>query len=1086
MESSLPSQPAARTALTTIKAQTGLRGRELELRLLLWQFPLLVLAAAGLQEATGHADPSFVPFLATLAIPWAACVLLHLLLCAVKFDGDLLLLPLLSLLLLLGGAYHLGLPASSRVPENLTPYARGALIGLGTLALVTAGSRWLRRANMLLEEKLWWRVAGDRPYYESVPFHLLFLLLMGFLALTLVFRGLRAEGGALIQVRLPGGIQFTPSEFVRLSVAFFLADYLGRNSRVLRRLRQPLGSVWPLNRLHFERRAELGVLLVTVGLYCAFFYAFRDFGPAVIILVLTLAGLYAATNRLLTPVLLAGGFAAVVGFALQRHLIHTLDNRVAMWLDPWDTRFVNGDHLARILWSISGGGWFGLGPGTERLERMLPLAHNDAAFAGIAATMGMWVALALLGVFAAITWRGLVAAQQAPTDRMRLLGFTLTALLAIQAIWISGAMVRVFPFTGINVPFVSTGLSSMLASMIALGGIWNISRLTSQRPDATEATPEVLRGVRRLSRPLMLAFALPAAGTVLFGCPWLLADRTLMQRAVAKDYSGARVEIVSPLMARFRERFPRGRILSQDNRLLAVSNPNTADITALREVNSALADQAARVGPGVRIYPLGSAAAQLIGWNAQGRFQPMPGSVEAVWDPLLRGYDPDRLPSIFRWRHNPLIRPPEPQDIQLTLSTGTQRFAAERLARAVRESGASGGAVVAYDAASGAVLAAATAPAFDPNGLSLDRMTDYSMQDRKFGILHNKALTHDSIYFPGSAFKVVTAAAALEAGITGAVTCRRGRNAEELTWEYAGKRYRRPPGRIRDFAEGGHGSQSLGQGLDRALAASCNVFFARLATEVGTERLRSAMLRAELHHAPTADRLAEHLPYTGFGQIDIKVSPLEMAMLAGAVGMARADGLDVPAARPHWVAKVIAGGAELQPERLPGAPIIGKPYAPFSRETAERLRAMMIGVANSPGGTAYAAFHYGAQPRLPGITVGGKTGTAEFEKADGRIGRHAWFIGFARSDHELAPRTIAYAVLLEDVRRGFTGGRACAPVARDVIAEILPAPGRETPSPAGGLERFYQQQIRPRMGPLAPIIDWLRDRFTPRRSPGGP
>src|SRR5262249_26281154 len=97
-------------------------------------------------------------------------------------------------------------------------------------------------------------------------------------------------------------------------------------------------------------------------------------------------------------------------------------------------------------------------------------------FSGIATTMGMWSALALLLMFAALTWRGFAIARARQEDEGRLLGFSLTALLALETIWICAAGVRVLPLSGINLPFVSTGLSSMLTSCIALGVLLNLSR----------------------------------------------------------------------------------------------------------------------------------------------------------------------------------------------------------------------------------------------------------------------------------------------------------------------------------------------------------------------------------------------------------------------------------------------------------------------------------------------------------------------------------------------------------------------------------------------------------------------------------
>lgn len=1056
---------------------SGFRGRAVERRLLLWNALLFLLAAWGVSTAQNAQEPAFQQALTALGTIWGGCLALHLLLCVTRFDGDLLILPLFSLLLLIGGAYHLDL-AGPATP-GLTPgaYATASLAALAILAVVTAGGKWFRRLNLLFEEKVWWRIARDRPYYESIPFHLLLLGMMGLLALALLVGGVRSQGGSLIQVRV-GGFSFTPSELIRLAVAFFLADYLGRNARIMRSLRQPLGRVWPLNRLYFERRTELMIVLTTVGLYCLFFYAFRDFGPAAVIIALALVSLYAATGRALTPTLLGLAIMLLVAIPTWKNLaFHTFRDRAGMWLDPWNTHFVNGDHSARILWAIASGGWFGMGVGTQNLPATLPLARNDAAFAGVAASMGFWTALALLGVFAAITWRGMQAARQAPTDRMRLLGFCLTTLLAFQAIWICGAMVRVFPFTGINVPFVSTGLTSMVASALALGTIWNISRARSARPDSTEATPEVLRGIERLSRPITFAFAAPAVGVILYGCPWLLGDRTLSQTAYSLGRKRERTAFNNPYLERFRERFPRGRIFSADGKLLAVSNPSPEEIQAIAQVSPTLAEEArAESTPGKRYYPLRQYGAQLIGWTPQGRFSALKGSVETGWDDLLRGYDPGKLTFYFRTRHNPLVRPPQQQDLQLTIDAELQRYVSKELADAVQAWDGAGGAAVFFDASTGEVLAAATAPTFDPNGLTLERMQKYVAANPRTQVLVNKALARDALYFPGSSFKVLTAAAGLENSVTGDITCVNGHNAEPITWEWENIRWRRNPGRVRDYGTGGHGPLKIPDSLDRATAASCNVFFAKLATEIGPDRFRKAMQDAELSEIPGTRELAEHLDAAGYGQIVVKTSPLEMARLAGAAARARMDLGSDAGTRPHWVKAVVVNNRSREPEGVTGAPN-RIAYAPFSPSVAARVRELMIGVVQNPGGTAHDAFYAGGAPRLQGITVGGKTGTAEFEKTvKGRktIGRHAWFIGFARSDHELQPRTIAFAVLLEDVRRGATGGGACAPLARRIIERVLPQPGQNSNLGAGELTPFYPSGERPTPGPFGPAIDWFR------------
>jgi cell division protein FtsI/penicillin-binding protein 2 len=119
----------------------------------------------------------------------------------------------------------------------------------------------------------------------------------------------------------------------------------------------------------------------------------------------------------------------------------------------------------------------------------------------------------------------------------------------------------------------------------------------------------------------------------------------------------------------------------------------------------------------------------------------------------------------------------------------------------------------------------------------------------------------------------------------------------------------------------------------------------------------------------------------------------------------------------------------------------------------------MLDVVSSPGGTAYRAFHDRAGgERLPGVTVGGKTGTAELDvrvtTKDGRRRtvrrQHAWFVGFAQRDNQVPVRTLAFVILIEQVRGRQTGGQLCAPVARDLVAQLFrPTPGTaRAPQPA--------------------------------------
>lgn len=1052
-----------------------------ERRLLVAWLPLVILGALLIAVPQREPREIFVQAIMLLGSLYGACLLIHLLFGLTGFDGDEVILPVICGLVLIGGVYHADLAGPATRGLSPGDYRDSVLAGLVLLGAVVAVGPYWPRVSTFLEDRLWVRAMGDRPYDPIALLHMLTIPLLCILLLLLMFKGIRSTGGALVQVSLPFGIRFTPSEPIRILVAFFLADYLGRHLKLLRNIKTPLADFWPLNRVRVEPRTELLVVLGLIGLYSVFFFLFSDGGPAAVIFIVTLLALYAATGRLFTPLLAMGLLAALIGLVawLAPNQL-PFRQRIAMWLDPWNAQYVFGDHLARALWTVSSGGWWGMGPGVAAIPGYLPWARSDAAFAGLAGALGFVVAVCLLGLFAGLTQRGMAAAIGARNSEARMLAFTLTALLTVQAVWICGAVVQVFPFTGINLPFISTGKSSMLMSALAIGVILNISR----RPGPLLAQEKPHEGLtatlQRLRRPMLWSYLLPAAAVILYGCPWLLGDVTFQRTARAPGRGGDRSRFENPYLVRFRNQFERGRIFSSDGALLAVSRPGPEERRAIRELNPDLERSLDRgdADPNRRLYPLASAAAQLVGWRSDNRFSAGEGSIETEWDSLLRGYDPGKLAWYFRNRHNPLQPRPQPQDLQLSVDARLQRLASQRLESAVKQWGGRGGAVIMYDLNSGDVLCAATAPSFSPNTLTLERMTRLNAQHRTNGVLTNKPLSRSALFYPGSTFKILTLGAALDADVEARARCTRGRSANQITWSYGGKSWKRAAGRIRDYGSSSHGALGFPDNAAYALAASCNVFFATTAAELGVDEFREALEAAELKEIPEAERLAEYLPETGFGQITVRTSPVELAMLSAAAGAALPGLPEVAASRPHWVRAVVTKSGVREPDGLDGAPD-RRPYRPFSQATAEQLREMMLGVVEERYGTAHAAFFRDGEPRLPGISVGGKTGTAEFDKrVSGRTvtGRHAWFTGFARSDHEAQPRSLAFAVLLEDVKPGTTGGGACAPLARELIANILPLPGEVEGEPLPGLDRFYEERVRPHLGPLAPLVDWLKER----------
>jgi penicillin-binding protein A len=349
--------------------------------------------------------------------------------------------------------------------------------------------------------------------------------------------------------------------------------------------------------------------------------------------------------------------------------------------------------------------------------------------------------------------------------------------------------------------------------------------------------------------------------------------------------------------------------------------------------------------------------------------------------------------------------------VVLTIDPDVQA-AAER-ALAGRE-----GAVVALDPTSGAVLASYANPTYDPNPLSshdtieIREAWDALLADPARPLV-DRALRE--VYPPGSAFKLIVAAAAIEAGMTPSTL-------------FPDERVYDVPLTTANISNYGGGLCAGGNDIDLAdaLRVSCNTVFARLGVELGADALieqaeRFGFNRAiplELPNATSVIPTELDVPQTAqsaIGQRDVRATPLQMAMVAAAI--ANSGELQ----RPHLLAAVRnpEGGRVRGPNtgRWTDPPGSGRAVA---TRTAEQLRRMMIEVVERGTGTP---------ARIEGVEVGGKTGTAQ---TDGDP--LAWFVGFAGDD-------VAVAVLVVDAGATATGGGIAAPVAREVMLAALARQG---------------------------------------------
>ena len=349
--------------------------------------------------------------------------------------------------------------------------------------------------------------------------------------------------------------------------------------------------------------------------------------------------------------------------------------------------------------------------------------------------------------------------------------------------------------------------------------------------------------------------------------------------------------------------------------------------------------------------------------------------------------------------------------VELTLDPDVQRAAWDAL-------GNRKGSVVAIEPATGRILAMVSKPTYDANNLATHLYGPVTSAYRGYledadQPLINRAISGD-LYAPGSVFKLVVAAAALESGKYSA------------TSTFSNLAEYRLPGTITNIFNSSRSTCGKGEAvtLEYALIHSCNIPFAELAVELGQDRIRAQAqlmgfgkeLSIPLLVTPSiypADMDLAQTALSGFGQFDVRVTPLQMAMISAAIAN---QGVMM---QPQLIDLVVASNLNVLSQPQPKVL-----SAPISRSTAGLLTRMMVDAVQS--GVANRA-------SIAQVAVAGKTGTAENGEGDPYT---LWFTGFAPAQ---APR-VAVAVVLEDgggIGQAGTGNQLAAPIAKAVMEAVL-------------------------------------------------
>jgi len=277
------------------------------------------------------------------------------------------------------------------------------------------------------------------------------------------------QNGAYLSFDM-GPIAFQPAELAKIAIVIFLASYLRDTRQVLVvGARRFLGITFPPLK-------HLGPLLAVWGTAMALLFVIQDLGSSLMFFGAFLALVYVATNRISFVLIGLGLFA--VGARVLYALRPTIENRVQAWLHPFDSTLydqqVGGSYqIAQSIFTQADGGLFGRGFGQAAIQRgdnapILPAAHTDFIFPVIVNELGLLGGCAVLLVYLLIIERGFKTAMLATDSFSKLLATGLTAVLALQVFVIVGGVTKLIPLTGVTLPFVSYGGSSIVANFILL------------------------------------------------------------------------------------------------------------------------------------------------------------------------------------------------------------------------------------------------------------------------------------------------------------------------------------------------------------------------------------------------------------------------------------------------------------------------------------------------------------------------------------------------------------------------------------------------------------------------------------------
>ena len=369
----------------------------------------------------------------------------------------------------------LGLMVASHVAmRQLAPNADGVLLPLAALLNGIGYVMIARLDDHLAGLQATWTLIGVGAFVITLitvqrvrdleRYRYTFMLVgVGLLVLPIPLG--RAINGARIWVSI-GPLNFQPGEFAKIALAVFFAAYLVERRELLGIAARRIGPLSLPELRHF------GPVLLAWGASLVVMFWERDLGSSLLFFALFIVLLWVATER--ASYLAVGAVLFSVGAFFAWHAFGHVQERVDVWLHPWSQAATHGYQVVQATFGMAWGGIAGTGLGLGR-PNTVPAAPTDFIFAAIGEELGLLGAVAVLTAFLLMVGAGLRIAMRAASPFETLLATGLTAILGLQAFIIMGGVVRLVPLTGITLPFVSYGGSSLVANYILLALLLRIS-----------------------------------------------------------------------------------------------------------------------------------------------------------------------------------------------------------------------------------------------------------------------------------------------------------------------------------------------------------------------------------------------------------------------------------------------------------------------------------------------------------------------------------------------------------------------------------------------------------------------------------